>query len=596
MFSHWEDWLEKNRRAAAGLLVLVTFVVFSGSLDQAFVYDDEVQILQNPFILNSALWTHMFTGSVWSFKGPAFSTNFYRPLHIFSYWLIFRLAGPNPAAFHLFQVLLYAATVVVVYRLGCQLLKKNLVAFAGALLWALHPLHVEAVAWIGGLPDVGFAFFYLLAFGLFLRAERSPGNRLARHATAALALLPALFFKEMALSFPLLVLAYWFFLGSGLPASDWRGRAVRWTPYAAAAMAYLLVRFAVIGMPTQAPLHWSDTPRIAVTALALLGEHARIFLWPVRLNVFRTFDVQTSLHSPWPWLILLVVVGAVTLRKRAPTLGFLVAWWAVTLLPVLDIRQLSVPFVADRFSYLPSVGPCLAMSCLLLASVPMRLPSPRTAPAALAGLIVVMSFWGLQTLQAIPNWRNEDVLQSYSQRESPNAPLVRIAQAEILQFRYGDLDGAQREFEAALRLNAASPRPLVGVTYSCYVGLGLVAQRRGHSDQAVTYLQKAADLVPGRSRAYSALGSLYFPQGDYARAGEYFARAVRADPYDLVGRFYLGTCLLKLGRYREAVEQFRAARQIDPTYTQAYEAEAMALEALGDAHEAQRVRALPRRP
>ncbi len=596
MFNRWEEWLEKDRRAAAGLLVVITLLVYAGSLANGFVHDDESQVLQNPFILNAKLWTRIFTGSVWSFRGAALSAQFYRPLHISSHWLVYRLAGPNPAAFHLFQVLLYAATVVLVYRLGRELLGQNLAAFTGALLWALHPLHVEAVAWIAAVPDVGFAFFYLLGFYLFMRAERSPEKRLVRHGLAALAYLPALFFKEMALSLPLLILAYWFFVSRAPHQRGWRSRMIRWIPYLTAAAAYVAVRFAVIGSVTQAPQLWKVTPRVAGAALALLGEHARIFLWPTRLSVFRTFELGPSLHSPWPWLTVLALLGTLWLRKHEPILGFLVAWWAVTLLPSLDIRQLSIPFVADRFSYLPSVGLCLAISFLLLGRVSAWLPRLRPAFAVLAGLALVTLLWVVQTLRAIPNWRNNEVLQSYSWQQSPNAPLVRIVQAEILQFQYGDLDGATREFEVALRLNAASPRPLVAITYSCYVGLGLVAQRQGRTEEAVSYLQKAANLVPGSSRAYDALGSLYFPQGDYARAAEYFARAVGANPYDLIARFYLGTCWLKLGRYREAREQFRAAREVDPTYWQAYEAEAQALEAAGDLQEAEQVRALSHHP
>jgi tetratricopeptide (TPR) repeat protein len=101
-------------------------------------------------------------------------------------------------------------------------------------------------------------------------------------------------------------------------------------------------------------------------------------------------------------------------------------------------------------------------------------------------------------------------------------------------------------------------------------------------------------VLPRRGPAYNFLGSFYFPREDYAKAAEYFAQAVHANPYDLGARFYLGTCWMKLGRHREAVEQFRAAREVDLTYWQAYEAEARALEAMGDSAGAAQVRSLAR--
>jgi Tfp pilus assembly protein PilF len=99
-------------------------------------------------------------------------------------------------------------------------------------------------------------------------------------------------------------------------------------------------------------------------------------------------------------------------------------------------------------------------------------------------------------------------------------------------------------------------------------------------------------VAPGHSPAYKSLGAVYFPHGDYLKAAEYFATAVRLNPQDVEARFFLGTCALKLGEPRQAAAQFRAARQVDPTYREAFEAEARALEAAGDSAEAARVRAL----
>lgn len=589
MFTRMDALLKKYPFAAAGMLVLITGAVYAGSLANGFVYDDDAQVLENAFVQNPRLWSRIFTGSVWSFWG--LHTNFYRPLQFLCYWVMFRLAGPNPAAFHLFQLLLYAASVVLVYLLGRRLLEDRLVAFLGALLWAMHPLHVEAVAWISALPDVAYGFFYLLALLLFLRAEKAANGRWRGHTLAALAFLGALLFKEMALSFPLLLLAYWFFL----PTRESRlSRAVHFIPYVLAVGAYVTIRAAALGYFSLAAYLGKITPRLVETSLGLLGEHGRLFIWPAELNTFRTFELEPSLRSPWPWLTLFVVLGTLWVRKREPLLSFLLLWWPVVLLPCLDIRQLSSPLVADRFSYLPSAGLCLGISFLLLSRLPQWVPRLRLATLVIPGLVLVMILWGVKTVRTIPNWRDDEVLTSYSLQQSPHAALLHIAQAQTLQLRYGELDAAAREFETALRLNAASHQPLASVIYDAYLGLGVIAQQRGRTAEALSYYQKAVQVLPRRGPAYDFLGSFYFPREDYAKAAEYFAQAVHANPYDLGARFYLGTCWMKLGRHREAVEQFRAAREVDPTYWQAYEAEARALEALGDSAGAAQVRSLAR--
>ncbi len=587
-------WLKNHPLLTAGVLVLVTFSVYARALANAFVYDDEQQILQNPFVLNPHLWSRIFTGGVWSFQGVAARGNFYRPLQIFSYWLVYRLAGPEPAVFHLVHLLLYSSTVWLVYRLGCHLLQTELAAFAGALLWAVHPLHVEAVAWIAGWPEAGFGFFYLLGFLLFLRAERATQGQALRHSLAALAYFPALFFKEMAVSFPLMVLAYWFFR----PAKEsWLNRGARFVPYLVTSGTYVAIRRLVLGHLTHLVHLWKISPSVLTASVGLLGEHTKMFFWPARLTVFRNFELGASVRSPWPWLTLLALVAALGIRKREPLLSFLVFWWPVTLLPCLDARQLSIPLVADRFSYIPSVGLCLAISFMTLVVLPKWMPSARLTRLerpCLAGVTVVAFLWTVQTTRAIPRWRDNQTLLNYSLVQSPEAAHLHIVEAWALEYRFHDLDGAAREFETALRLNRAGLRPLASVTYDTYIGLGQVAYRKGRTGSAMSYFDKAVRLLPSFSEAYKVLGSVYFPQQDYARAAEYFAQAVNLNPLDPGARFYLGTCWIRLVRYREAAEQFRAATAVDPTYWQAYEAEARALEAAGDAEGAARVRSLER--
>lgn len=592
VLERWNEQLRKHPGLAFGLPVLVTFAVFEKTLVNGFVYDDVKQLLENPFVTNPHLWPRIFTGAVWSFRGGAAEVHYYRPLHIFSYWLVYRVAGPDAGAFHLFQLLLYAGAVLLVFRLGRELLQNELAAFVGALLWALHPLHVEAVAWIGGLPDLGCGSFYLLAFLLFLRGERGHERRFQWHGLAALAYFVALFFKEMALSFPLLLAAYWVFLAG---KESWRYRVASLAPYLVALAAYAGIRIAVLGHFSSTSNFWKLSPRILGSALGLLGEHTRLFFWPTHLNVFRSFELGPSLHSPWPWLTLLVVLAACRSRQRAPVFFFLLIWWPVTLLPCLDARQLSFPLLAERFSYLPSVGLCLALSFACLLWLPARLPRAQLTPAIFPGLALVMSLWAIQDWRVIPKWLNNEVLWKYSLRESPNSALIHVFQGLALQFEHGDLDGAAAEFEAALRLNRSSFLPLPTVAYESYIGLGQIALLKGRREEALVYFEKAIRLLPGHTLAYDVLGSVYFPRGEYEKAAAYFARAVELNPQDLSARFYLGTCWMKLGKPRQAAEQFHAAREIDPTYDQAFEAEARALEAAGDSAGAGQARALARK-
>ncbi|MFZ0960012.1 MAG: tetratricopeptide repeat protein [Terriglobia bacterium] len=587
LLNRWNEEIGRHSRLAGGVLFLIPFVVFKYSLAGAFVFDDIPQILQNPYLASPNYWQQVFRGAIDPFRGPATHANYYRPLQFLSYWALDRFRGLNPPTFHLFQLCLCAGTVWLLFLLGRRLLGRDLAAFTGALLWALHPLHVEVVAWIAALPDAGATFFMVAGFGLFLRAEKEGAHPLGRHALAALVYFPALFFKEVALSFPLLVIAYWVFLGA--PESLSR-RALRWLPYALAVAGYVAARIAALGRFSAAAQQGKISLRTIAVAVGIVGQQAKIFFWPVNLNLARTFDLSARLLSPWPWLALLAILAAFLLRKRQPVVGFLVAWWALTLLPCLDVRQVVGLPMADRFSYLPSIGPCLAIAFGALVLAPQRLARLEPTLVLAPGLLVVLGLWTVQDIRTIPNWHDDAALWTHTATAAPDSALAHMYLGIILEHQKGDLDGAAREYQTALRLNEASFNPTAGMIYECDLGLGNIALMRGLPENAVVYFQKAVHVAPGLSPAYRALGGLCFTQGDYAHAAQYFARVVKISPQDGEARFFFGTCWLKLGKPRQAVEQFHAAREMDPTYSQAYVAEAAALEAAGDKAGAARVR------
>jgi predicted Zn-dependent protease len=358
----------------------------------------------------------------------------------------------------------------------------------------------------------------------------------------------------------------------------------------AAVAVCVAIRVAVMGnFAETSPLRGFNS-RVAWAALGLLGQHAKLFFWGAYLTEFRAFDLGASLRMPWPWLALLVLVAVCWGRHREPRLSFLVLWWYVTLLPCLNYRQLSTPLVADRFSYLPSVGLCLGLGYLAFGWAPQHISTRHAGWVSIAAVTALSALWTAETMRKIPHWRDDQALTAYALLLSPNAAELHGAHAVGLQFQERDYEGATREFQTALRLNAQSLRPIPMVTYDSYIGLGQVALEQGHKPEAIAYFERAASLVSNANAAYDLLGSIYFPQGDYTRAAEYFQQAVRANPLDMAGRFFLGSCWMKLGKPAQAAEQFHAAREVDPTYSQAYTAEAMALEAAGDHADAARVR------
>ena len=592
LLEKWNRKLREHRLLAAASLMFVAFLAYAPALANGFAFDDEQVIIQNPFVADPSWWRHIFSTPAWAFIGAKNWANYYRPLQIFSYWTIWRLDGPNPGAYHLLQLILYAASVWLLYRVAVKLTRNEVVSFAGALLWALHPLHVEAVAWAAALPDIGVGFFVLLALLLFLRAERDGRIFDGRQVLAAVCFGLALLFKENALSLPPLLVAYWFFLAK---PERWSRRLLRLLPYFAAFAIYIPLRLSVLGHFAAGPGAWRISRNVIASALALLGAHLRLFLWPAVLSPIRSFDVLTWLHSPWPWLALVLLGAAWALRKREPLFAFFVFAWLIALVPCLDIRQITTPFAGDRYSYLPTAGLCLALAWLGLGMLP-RLRKMQIPVSALAGtLAVALALCAAKTEAAIPHWRNSQALMKYALQADPLAPVPHIYKGMDLQYRKGDMEAAAREFRIAIRNNKMSWPHMASVDCQADLSLGQIANIEGRPQEAVELFNRVLRMCPDGYEAFSvydALGSMAFVKGDYAGAAEQFRKAVRWGPVDVSGHYYLGTCEMKLGHPKEAAEQFRIVRQIDPTLRPAYEAEALALEASGDSAGAARVRAL----
>jgi tetratricopeptide (TPR) repeat protein len=578
------------------VIALAAFVLYGRTLGFDFVSDDIKQVIENPFVRNPHLWRRIFTTPVWAFQGRAVQTNFYRPLQIFCYWLLDRLAGPQPFAFHLLNLAIYSASAVLLFYIGVRLFGSRLPAFLGALLWAVHPLHVEAAAWVAALPDLGFGFFYLLAFLVFLRTEQGEYSAVRGYALTAIAFFPALFFKEAAVSFPLILVAFWIFRPTGGLATSLKQRVLGLAFTGLALGVVAGIRILTLGHLLGGRGTGGFDLSVLTSAAGLLGENAKIFFFPFRLSMYRTFAPTGNLRDPWTMIALLMVLSAVAFRRRFPRIAFLIIWWFVALLPCLDIHQLSLPFVADRFSYIPSMGLCLALSALAADKAEAELSNSRNLRLGTAFAVIVAGFWAFQTSCALPMWQSDQSLTRYSMKLYPNNAGLHLVAGWKLEYVYGDLAGADREFHEVLELNRSSARPVKSVAYEALLSLGQDCERRGQIPEALQYFNQAIQLIPNFSEAYQTLGSFYFPRRDYPRAAAYFEKAVKLNPLDPSTHFYLGMCWLRMGLYRQAADQLRAARHIDPAMRGAYLEEAEALSQAGDEQAAARVRRLLPKP
>lgn len=559
-------------------LILCAALPYLNTLLNGFVYDDNRQVLDNPYLKNFHFLPQVFGTTVWSFVGMQGVSNYYRPMMTFGYAVCYHLFGPLAYGFHLVNVLLNVGVVVLVFGVASRLLKDRAVAFVAACLFAIHPIHTEAVAWVAAVTSLEVTFFYLLTFWLFLSMARpngeiSPWMKLAAVGSFAL----TIFSKEQALVFPLLAMTYeHFFRDDRAQTSFWQ-KARRYGEFWLMDVAYVLFRVEHLGaFAPQVQLSRLGWRPSVLSALALVGQYLEKILWPVQLCAYYVFHKRTSMFDPGvlagiaALAACLMIFALLFRRNRAASFGFV--WFFLTLAPVLDIRYLAGNVFAERYLYLPSVGFCWLMGWAgvkLWKSLSARRRAWRHA--LLATSCVIGLLMAIRVVARNRDWRSDEALYSQTLKVSPRATNIR-ENLGVVAWNHGRIDEAEKEWSIALKLNPDSPITLTN--------LGLVSAKRKQYGQAEHYFREAMLRKPDYTDPHLNLGSMMMDLGRLEEAERQLRAAAALSPLIPSCHNQLGKLYLKEGRPAEAEGQFLQSVKAAPNFE--------GYDGLGDAYLQQR--------
>ncbi len=380
------------------ILVLV-LLASATSLANGFAYDDRWIIVANPNIQELGSWWEVFGETYW----PAIrNAALYRPLTILAYVIEWALGGGTPLIFHTVNVLLYGAASVMVYFLAGQLLPRS-AAWIAAALFAVHPVHVEAVGNVVGQAELWSSIAIIGAMTLYLRGRREglPLDRETRFVIVGLYFV-GMFFKENGIVLPaLLVAAEAFAVRDSRP---WRARVSELASLCVwltlLAILFLWIRIVVTGEiggdvehPALRNLVMSER---AWVMLALAPEFARLLLWPQHLYADyspRHVPVLPSMHpdhAPGALLLLCLIVLAIVSVRRFPLVTFALCWIAITMAPTANILLPTGILIAERTLFLPSVAAVIAVASLVPWCLTQLEQSSHAARTAAAGVLALL--------------------------------------------------------------------------------------------------------------------------------------------------------------------------------------------------------------
>lgn len=545
------------------LLFLLAVGCYLNTLMNTFVYDDELQILQNPYIKSWRYLPAIFRTTVWSFIGSAGDTNYYRPLMTLTYLALWKTFGDSPVGYHLFNVLVNALVVTCVYFAGQELFKNRWTALVAATLFAVHPVHTETVDWIAAVPDLEATLFCLLAFYTYIKG---PGSDWKRQALVVVCFFLALLSKEPALMLAPLLVYYEHFVREGRRETTFVMKVKRYLPVCLASAGYLLMRVALLGKLAPVLQHAQITwPQAIFSGFALLTKYTQLLFWPAKLSAFHVFYASHSIDERnvllGAGIVAISAVLALLLHRRSPAAAFCVVWTGVTLAPVLNARWMAANVLTERYLYLPSVGFCWLAGWAaksLSGHLNGRTRTQTALRVAILATGVALVFLGVgKTWARNRIWHDDMILYTTTLQTDPDSYVMHMNLA--VSYFGVNFKASESELYRALELKPDSPNVLNV--------LGCVYLEQGRSQEAETMFQRAIAIKPGWTDPHFNYGRLLKKMGQDDAALAQFQKAVEVGPLNATARLYLAQELAERSRDTEAEAEYRQSIQLSPSLT-----------------------------
>ncbi len=575
-------------------LMLVTIALFWPATRCDFInFDDNVYVTENPHVRSGLSWA----GVKWAF-GNTEQAVFWAPLMWLSHQLAWQLFGPDPWGHHLINILLHAANTALVLLVFQRMTGATWRSLVVAAIFGLHPLRVESVAWVTERKDVLSAFFGLLTLLFYARytrtkatlnplssvalakedqplgaAKRSGDGSTLNYSLALFFFALGLMSKPMLVTWPfvLLLMDYWPLKRFAI--CDLRFAIFRLVfeklPFFILAAVMSVVTFV-------AQQRGGAVATIENIPLAARIGNALISYCRYLGNFFRPTELAVYYPRPGNWpiaevllaggLLLCITVLCVVARRRYPFLltGWL--WYVGTLVPVIGLVQVGDQAMADRYTYIPSVG---LLILVVWGAHELTRRWQYQATGLLLAAMAATVFCIKLTQRQLGYWRNSETLFRHALEVTQNNYFAHNNLGDALEEK-GRMDEAISQFQEAIRLNPG----FANVRYN----LGTTLLKLGQTDAAIGQLQEAVRLNPDFAKAHYNLGHAFLRKNQIDEAIRQFQEAIRLNPDYAEAHNNLGTALGMKGQIDEAIGQFQEAIRLNPDDAKARSNLAHALE------------------
>lgn len=551
-----------------GLAALI-WVIFGQTIRYRFVnFDDGTYVYRNPAVIQGIT----ILGIKWAFTHVVAAN--WHPLTMLSHMLDCSFYGVAPGGHHLTNILLHIAATILLFLVFWSMTTALWQSAVVAAVFAIHPLHVESVAWIAERKDVLSGVFFMLTIGVYLQYVRRP--TVLRYVGALVCFSLGLMAKPMLVTLPFVLLLLDFWPLNRLTKSTISKLVLEKIPFfvltIVACVETVLSQHQSINLIRTVSLE----ARVANALVAIMIYVGQSF-WPTNLAVF--YPHPENNISAWQTALAIAFLAATTVtvfvfRKKAPY--FLTGWlWYIgMLIPVIGIVQVGIQAHADRYMYLPQVGLSLAL-VWTIADVSRQWPYRKVISGAICAAALAPLIWSAWTQTSY--WQDSESLWEHTVAVTRDNEMAR----EHLSDAYldkGRLDDAIAQARQALTVESESA--------DAHATLGAALARKGELDEAIAHLHTALQSNPKLLRTHYNLANVCLQKGDIDQAIENYEQELQIQPEFAEGHNNLANALFRRGRLDEALVHLEKALALNPDYPEARNNFGIALSQKGQMREA----------
>ncbi len=541
-------------------IFLFGFVLYANTLNNQLFWDDYDSIVNNQYIRNWNYFPQYFSENLTA--GSGIQDNYWRPMLLVSFSLDYHIAKLSPFIYHLQNFLWHFLSALLVYLIILKLFKNKLAAFFSALIFIVHPLQTEAVAYVAGRADPMHSAFLLFSFWFFLKYIL--GKASSKYLFFSLLLFSlALLTKERAIVFPALLVLYFITISPEKILDDWKNKLRIILPFFVLALIYFVLRLTL--------LHFTDTFDLGQPnniGAANFGEkllsyfkglsvYFGLLFWPAKLYMEKTIALPKSFFDFSVIFGFILTLSSVIIiffsLKKNKIMAFGLLWFWITFFPSFYIYPIQ-GLLYEHWLYFPLIG---LLICFLIPLFDYFQKSSKIVKLSILSLLTIFIL-GLGTRTIIRNndWQNPIAfyeknvsLGGYSSRVYTN---LGMAYSEA-----GKNSEAINTYQKAIRIDADIFQP--------WYDMGNSLTALGKTEEAVSVYQKAIDINPFFVPAYNNLAKILTEQKKLDKAIEFLQKGEEKNPDNIHLLYNLGIVYRQQGNKIQAKKYFQKALALDPT-------------------------------